>query len=253
MQTSMRILSLSAAILALSCQAQVKLPLSVPKAASALLPKATTALTETEVSNGLKEALVAGVQKGSSVLGAAGGFAQSEIYRLALPPEVADLEAKINANPVLRAALKPQLEQLKTKLNEGAERAAAKSFPIFRDAVVGMSVRDAMGILKGGQGSATRYLRSETEQPLQAAFRPAVQSALDEVEIARYWEPVAKAINQNKRLLGRTEDIQTDLVAYVNQKATDALFREVALQEDRIRQDPVQRTTELLRKVFGSL
>jgi hypothetical protein len=80
-----------------------------------------------------------------------------------------------------------------------------------------------------------------------------VQSALDEVEIARYWEPVAKAINQNKRLLGRTEDIQTDLVAYVNQKATDALFREIALQEDRIRQDPVQRTTELLRKVFGSL
>jgi hypothetical protein len=116
-----------------------------------------------------------------------------------------------------------------------------------------MSVRDAMGILRGGQGSATRYLRSETEQPLQAAFRPAVQSALDEVEIAKYWEPVAKAINQNKRLLGRTEDIQTDLVAYVNQKATDALFREVALQEDRIRQDPVQRTTELLRKVFGSL
>jgi hypothetical protein len=80
-----------------------------------------------------------------------------------------------------------------------------------------------------------------------------VQSALDEVEIAKYWEPVAKAINQNKRLLGRTEDIQTDLVAYVNQKATDALFREIALQEDRIRQDPVQRTTELLRKVFGSL
>jgi hypothetical protein len=80
-----------------------------------------------------------------------------------------------------------------------------------------------------------------------------VQSALDEVEVAKYWEPVAKAINQNKRLLGRTEDIQTDLVAYVNQKATDALFREIALQEDRIRQDPVQRTTDLLRKVFGSL
>jgi hypothetical protein len=80
-----------------------------------------------------------------------------------------------------------------------------------------------------------------------------VQSALDEVEIAKYWEPVAKAINQNKRLLGRTEEIQTDLVAYVNQKATNALFREIALQEDRIRQDPVQRTTELLRKVFGSL
>jgi hypothetical protein len=248
----MRTLLLPAVALAFACHAQVKLPLNVPKAASALLPKSAAALTESEVAEGLKEALVSGVKSGSSLLGAAGGFAQSEVYRLALPPEVADLETKINANPVLRAVLKPQLEQLKAKLNEGAERAASKSFPIFREAVVGMSVRDAMGILKGGSGSATRYLRSETEQPLQTAFRPAVQSALDEVEIAKYWEPVAKAINQNKRLLGRTEDIQTDLVAYVNQRATDALFREIALQEDRIRQDPVQRTTELLRKVFAA-
>ena len=249
----MRILTLSAAILALSCQAQVKLPLNVPKAAAALLPKATTALTETEVANGLKEALVAGVQKGSSLLGSAGGFAQSEVYRLALPPEVADIEAKINANPLLRAALMPKIQELKEKLNEGAERAASKSFPIFKQAVVGMSVRDAFGILRGGEGSATRYLRNETERPLQEAFRPAVQSALDEVEIARHWEPLTNAINQNKRILGRTEDIQTDLVAYVNQKATEALFSEIAKEEDRIRRDPVRRTSELLRKVFGGL
>jgi hypothetical protein len=80
-----------------------------------------------------------------------------------------------------------------------------------------------------------------------------VQAALDEVQLASYWEPVAKAINQNKRLLGRTEDIQTDLVAYVNQKATDALFTEIALEEDRIRRDPLKRGTELLRRVFGSI
>jgi len=239
-------------VLAFSVRAQVKIPSNLTKAASGLLPKTAAALTETEVADGLKEALVQGVKSGSDGLGAAGGFAKSEMYRLALPPEVADIEAKINANPVLRAALKPQLEQLKVKLNEGAERAAAKSFPIFKQAVVGMSVRDAMGILQGGTGSATRYLRAETEQALQAAFRPVVQAALDEVQLASYWEPVAKAINQNKRLLGRTEDIQTDLVAYVNQKSTDALFTEIALEEDRIRQDPLKRGTELLRRVFGT-
>jgi hypothetical protein len=64
---------------------------------------------------------------------------------------------------------------------------------------------------------------------------------------------VAKAINQNKRLLGRSEDIQTDLVTYVNQKATDALFREIAREEDLIRQDPLRRTTDLLKKVFASV
>ncbi len=247
------LLVLPALALALSCQAQVNIPSSLTKAAAGLLPKSATTLTEAEVAEGLKEALVQGVKSGADGLGAAGGFLKSEVYRLALPPEVADLEAKIQSNPLLRAALKPQLDELKVKLNEGAERAAAKSFPIFKQAVVGMSVRDAMGILRGGSGSATRYLRTETETSLQQAFRPAVQSAHDEVEIAKYWEPVAKAINQNKRLLGRSEDIQTDLVTYVNQKATDALFREIAREEDLIRQDPLRRTTDLLKKVFASV
>jgi hypothetical protein len=247
------LLVLPALALALSCQAQISIPSNLTKAAAGLLPKSATPLTEAEVAEGLKEALVQGVKSGADGLGTVGGFRQSEVYRLTLPPEVADLEAKIQSNPLLRAALKQQLDELKVKLNEGAERAAAKSFPIFNQAVVGMSVRDAMGILRGGSGSATRYLRSETETSLQQAFRPVVQSALDEVEIAKYWEPVAKAINQNKRLLGRSEDIQTDLVTYVNQKATDALFREIAREEDLIRQDPLRRTTDLLKKVFASV
>lgn len=240
------------ALVAASCSAQVAVPPRLAKAASSLIPTKPLSLTESEVAEGLKEALVQGVKSGSSLLGAAGGFSQSDVYRLALPPEVADLEAKVNANPVLRTALKPQLEQLKSKLNEGAERAALAAYPVFKEAVLGISVRDAMGILQGGSGAATRYLQAETEGPLQVAFRPAVQSALDEVELATYWEPVAKAINQNKRLLGRTEDIQTDLVAYVNQKATAALFTEIAREEDRIRQDPVRRSTELLKKVFAA-
>ena len=44
-----------------------------------------------------------------------------------------------------------------------------------------------------------------------------------------------------------------EITLYVNQKATEALFSESAKEEDRIRRDPVRRTSELLRKVFGSL
>ena len=68
------------------------------------MPKSAEVLTETDASDGLKEALIQGVKTGSDLLGAGGGFAKSELYRLALPPEVADIEAKINANPLLRAA-----------------------------------------------------------------------------------------------------------------------------------------------------
>jgi hypothetical protein len=44
----------------------------------------------------------------------------------------------------------------------------------------------------------------------------------------------------------------TDLDAYVTDKAMDGLFRMTAEEEKRIRQDPLARTTDLLKKVFGA-
>jgi hypothetical protein len=42
-----------------------------------------------------------------------------------------------------------------------------------------------------------------------------------------------------------------DLNAYVTDEALDGLFLMLAREEQRIRNDPVARTTELLRKWFG--
>ncbi len=41
--------------------------------------------------------------------------------------------------------------------------------------------------------------------------------------------------------------------AYVTNKAMDGLFKMVAEEEKRIRQNPVARTTDLLQRVFGAL
>jgi ABC-type transporter MlaC component len=43
---------------------------------------------------------------------------------------------------------------------------------------------------------------------------------------------------------------KTDLNQYVTEKATAALFKEIEQEENLIRKDPVQRTTELLKKAF---
>ena len=45
-------------------------------------------------------------------------------------------------------------------------------------------------------------------------------------------------------------DIQPDLNLYVTQKATAALFTEIEKEENKIRKDPVSRTTDLLKKAF---
>ena len=44
--------------------------------------------------------------------------------------------------------------------------------------------------------------------------------------------------------------VETDLTAYVTQKAIDGLFVMIANEELNIRQNPAARTTELLKKVF---
>jgi hypothetical protein len=45
--------------------------------------------------------------------------------------------------------------------------------------------------------------------------------------------------------------VDTDLDGYVTQKAIEGLFVLVAEEEARIRKDPMARTSDLLRRVFG--
>ena len=47
------------------------------------------------------------------------------------------------------------------------------------------------------------------------------------------------------------QKVNPDLNAYATQKAIDGLFTLVAQEEANIRENPIARTTELLRRVFG--
>jgi hypothetical protein len=218
------------------------------------LPTAENTIpTQTEVASGLKEALVNGVGKGTASLNKPGAFFQNAALKILLPPEVRNLESKIRNNAVLNAAIGGQLDKAVKAMNEGAENAMGKAMPIFKDAVMNMSFSDAMGILRGGNGAATQYLRNTTSSALQQAFKPTIQQALNEVKITEYWNPVIREINKplNKTLLGIKQDINPDLNAYVTERATVALFQEIEQQENAIRANPVERGTALLKKVFN--
>ena len=47
--------------------------------------------------------------------------------------------------------------------------------------------------------------------------------------------------------------METDLNKYVTERAIDGLFKLVAIQEKEIRKNPLQRTSEILKKVFSSI
>jgi len=240
---------------------QIKLP-NVPKSASQAIQGirgiqnaengAEQGPSTLEIGQGLKEALDAGVATGVAQLSRAGGFSQSPIYRIPLPPEIQALEEKVRKNPLLSATVGPKLDRLIVAMNEGAEMAVVEAAPIFKEAILSITIQDALGILQGGDGAATSYLKEETEPDVQRAFAPVIDRALQAVDVAKYWTPLVQALNANKGLLGLSHDIETDLPTYVNQRATAAMYQEIAVQEAQIRKDPLARTSELLKKVFGS-
>jgi hypothetical protein len=211
---------------------------------------AKPALTSAEAAGGLKEALVAGIMKGTGRLGEAGAFAQNPSLKIPLPPEVQKIEQKIRDNRMLNSLIGPELDKVVAAMNTGAENSMKLAVPVFKKAVTDMSFTDAMGILTKGDGAATEYLKNSTSSALNAAFKPEVKKALDEVSLSKIWEPAVTKINKNKMLLGLENDIQTDLNQYVTEKATDALFVEIKKEEDKIRKDPALRGTEVLKKAF---
>jgi hypothetical protein len=104
-----------------------------------------------------------------------------------------------------------------------------------------------MGILKGGNNAATTYLQSKTTAQLTEAFRPVINESLQKVDATKYWNTVFSSYNKVSR-----EKINPDLPAYVTEKALSGIFIQLAKEEEKIRLDPVARTTDILKQVFGS-
>ena len=115
-----------------------------------------------------------------------------------------------------------------------------------------MSVQDGFAILNGNENAATNFLKKQTSDNLYTAFLPEVKKAIETVKLTAYWEPLAKKYNQSTVLTGN-DPINTDLNDYVTKRAISGIFQLVEQKEKEIRKDPLSRTTELLKKVFGSV
>jgi hypothetical protein len=112
-----------------------------------------------------------------------------------------------------------------------------------------MSVQDAKTILTGGDTSATDYFRSKTSEKIAAKFLPIVIKATAKVGVAQKYNQLAG----NAARYGLIDDSQSDLNVYITQKTLDGLFLMIADEEKEIRAHPFEQSSNLLKKVFGSL
>ena len=75
-----------------------------------------------------------------------------------------------------------------------------------------------------------------------------MKTSLEKTPATRYYGDIANSYN---RLPLSTEKVNPDLTSYVVGKAVDALFDQIAKEEANIRANPLARTTDILKKVFG--
>ncbi len=206
------------------------------------IKKSSGALTNDQVVAGLKEALTVGAERGTKALSAADGFLGNAAIKILMPEEAKKVEKTLRS-----VGLGKQVDDAITTMNRAAEDAAKSATPIFVNAVKQMSIQDAMGILKGGNNAATTYLQSKTTQELTEAFRPVINESLKKVDATKYWNTVFSSYNKVSK-----EKINPDLPAYVTEKALSGIFVQLAKEEEKIRVDPVARTSDILKQVFGS-
>lgn len=201
-------------------------------------------LTDTEeVGRGLKEALTVGTDKVVGQLGQPGGFNLDPAIRIPLPGQLDKVQ-----NMLAAVGMDALLTDLGTRINEAAEVATPRARELFVDAIRDMTLDDVMGIYKGPDDAATQYFRSKMSAPLAAEMKPVVDASLADVGAVQSFN---KVVEQNDSL-PFASSVNLDLGDYVVEKSLDGIFHYLAREEAAIRQNPAARTTELLKKVFGS-
>lgn len=199
-------------------------------------------LTEGEVSDGLKEALTKGIEKGVAQLSKPDGYFKDPQIKIPLPEEAKNVESKLR-----QLGQGEQVDQAIESINRAAEDAASEAKDLFVNAIKNMTVTDAMGLLKGNDDAATRFLEKSTREALIAKFKPIIKVSLDKVGATKHWNTVFTTYNK----IPLVTKVNPDLEEYATNKAIDGLFIQVAKEELEIRKNPGARVTDLLKKVFG--
>jgi len=201
-------------------------------------------LTDGEMVSGLKEALGKGTQFAIDKLGREGGFLDNAAVKIPMPESLSWVESS------LRALHQDELaDEFVATMNHAAEQAVPEAATLFGEAIKNMSVEDARGILTGPDDAATQYFRANTGDALAAKMRPIVEQTTAKAGVTSAYKSMTAQAGGLTSMFGTGA---TDLDGYVTGKTLDGLFLMIAEEEKKIRENPLARSTDLLKKVFGA-
>jgi len=211
---------------------------------------ATSSLSNSQISSGLKEALDIGVKKAVEMLGQENGFLKDQAVSIPMPDKLQQVEK------LLRSVGQDKMaDEFVTSMNRAAEQAVPKVTDVFVDSISKMSLSDAQAVLTGPDTAATDYFKKNTSTQLNQLIKPYVSDAMNKAQVTQYYKAMLSQVERydtlglTKNYIGSPSDIDD----YVTDKTMEGLFTKIAEQEKLIRENPAARSTELLKEVFGSV
>jgi len=213
-------------------------------------------LTQTEIIAGLKQALIIGTDTSVSKLSAVDGYLKDATVKILLPPEANTITSNLSKLPGGHKLV----DKVETGINRAASDAAKEAAPILINSIKTMTIKDAAGILTGGDHAATDYLKEKNYDALVALYKPKIEGSLQKklvgnISTQQSWDELTSNWNQVAgSFIGQMADlhkVETDLSDYLTKRAMDGLFLKIGETEKNIRQDPAARVNELLKRVFA--
>lgn len=192
----------------------------------------TLNFSKEEIAQALKSALSIGIENTVKTVGKNDGFLKNDLIKIPFPEDAIQVK-----NTAEKFKMKPQVDQFVTTLNRAAEEASRNALPIFMNTLKNMSIDNALAILQGGEGSATKYLRTNSNTELEKNFYPIVSKAIEKVSLTKYWSPLAANYNKTLQFTGGKK-VNPDLNDYVTKKAISGMFVLIEKEENKIRKDP---------------
>jgi len=203
-----------------------------------------SSLSEEKIIAGLKQALNQGVEKSVKQLGASNGFLNDASVKIPMPRSLKKLDRGLR-----KIGQKKVADQFINTMNHAAEQAVPETIDILMSAVKSMTLQDGVKILNGENDAATQYFKGKYLSQLRTIIKPIVHRATNKVGVTDAYK---KMINNAGFLARYLDEDSLDIDQYITNKAINGLFVKIAVEERRIREDPVARTTDLLKEVFGA-
>lgn len=206
---------------------------------------ATPGLSNQEIVSGLKEALNKGTTYAIDSLGKENGFLNNARVKIPMPDSLQKVERTLRSLGAGKYA-----DEFVDTMNHAAEKAVVEAAPIFSNAIRSMTIEDGMKILKGPDNAATQYFQTKTRDQLQQKMLPITKQATEQTGVTRSYKSMVGKMGIAGNLV--SEDAR-DIDQYITNKTLDGLYLMIAEEEKKIRENPVARTTDILKKVFSSI